>query len=399
MFVFATSGQYLSFPLVSALSGNPVTGASGAISGRRVTDAGSMTVLSGNIVEVAGGLYRANLYDWDTSGAYIDYFFTASGCVPISISTVTTLAISGRLYPNLTSGQLYLASGTPTLPYSGQLSGQLVNANTIQVNGKTAYNMDGTLASGTANFVQFPTTDVAGNSIPADARYAYNVLQLVGGTGQGQTLLLTTYSGNRIYNVLSGSAPVAPDSTSQYVVLGTWQSQLALWVNSGPLPSTPAGYLQTVPQSGNVYLASGTGGTIQSGQVWLASGSPVLVYSGQLSGQPVTPTSGAYVNVPPATISGVNVTATVASGSFVTVPSSTLSGLNVNPASLLNADFSGMATPPRHSLLNASRKLINEWDTSTNSGYLTVFQEDGSTQAFTQAITSQSGAPPITALN
>lgn len=151
----SVSGQYLYFDLVSAISGNPVTGASGSISGRKATDdVSGMIVLSGNIIELGGGMYRANLYDFDTSGLYIGYYFTASGCVPRSFSIVTIDSTSGRLFlnsgqnVNVFSGQLSgqqvnllsgnqtqvwsgtfvnLFSGQSTSPYSGQLSGQQVN--------------------------------------------------------------------------------------------------------------------------------------------------------------------------------------------------------------------------------------------------------------------------------
>lgn len=58
------SGQFVYFTLVSSLSGNAVTGSSGSISGRKSLDGLSgMIVLSGNIIELGGGSYRANLYD------------------------------------------------------------------------------------------------------------------------------------------------------------------------------------------------------------------------------------------------------------------------------------------------------------------------------------------------
>lgn len=155
----AVSGQFLFFDLVSVLSGFPVTGLSGAISGRKATDGISgMIVLSGNIIELGGGMYRANLYDFDTSGLQIGYLFTASGCVPRSFHVDTVDLSSGRNYPasgvnavvppssisgvvansglfttvlpaNLSGvfGTASLNSGESVNVYSGQLSGQQVN--------------------------------------------------------------------------------------------------------------------------------------------------------------------------------------------------------------------------------------------------------------------------------
>src|SRR4051812_34833091 len=78
------SGQFVYFSLISAISGNQVTGASGSISGRKSLDGLSgLIVLSGNIIELGGGSYRGNLYDFDTNGDQVGYFFSASGCVPV----------------------------------------------------------------------------------------------------------------------------------------------------------------------------------------------------------------------------------------------------------------------------------------------------------------------------
>jgi hypothetical protein len=107
----------LYFTLASVFSGLGITGQAAGISGRRSTDGGSQILLSGSISEIGGGQYVANLFDWDTSGNYIGYLFTASGTLPVSFSVTTVDAFSGSFYFN---------SGAVTLNASGQLSGQLV---------------------------------------------------------------------------------------------------------------------------------------------------------------------------------------------------------------------------------------------------------------------------------
>jgi hypothetical protein len=93
------------------------------------------------------------------------------------------------------------------------------------IRGTPAYAFDGTVASATATTVTLPSTDVAGNAIPDLKQYQYCALQIVGGTGVGQVVLLTTATGTaRQYNVLAGTMPTQLDSTSQYDVLEAWQT-------------------------------------------------------------------------------------------------------------------------------------------------------------------------------
>ena len=80
MFDRGRSGQYLYFSLVSAISGNIVTGASGAISGRRSLDGGALSLLSGFVTELSSGQgqYVANLFAEDVTGNCIGFLFTAA---------------------------------------------------------------------------------------------------------------------------------------------------------------------------------------------------------------------------------------------------------------------------------------------------------------------------------
>lgn len=351
------SGQYVYFTLVSSLSGNPVTGASGSISGRKSLDGLSgMIVLSGNIIELGGGSYRANLYDFDTNGDQAGYLFTASGCVPIQYQfDMLDGNGSGRIYIAsgsitsglIASGTVFVASGASTvatlysgqltLPYSGSLSGQVVVA-----------------ASGV-----FSTASL----------------------NSGQSVLV--YSGQ-----LSGQ-PVTLASGTTFLASGS--------ITSGVIVSGVYVNAATTVASGISVVAS------------LYSGQLVSLFSGSFSGQPVNAT--ATVN------SGLSVIATLYSGSLSGQQVDVLTNLDksgyvgtvisgttyVNSgyeSRLLAYDFSGLSVNSgTRCLLNANRKLINRWDLSTNSGYLTVYQEDDSSTAYKQAVTITSGAEPVTGLD
>ena len=83
------SGQFVYFTLVSSLSGNAVTGSSGSISGRKSLDGLSgMIVLSGNIIELGGGSYRANLYDLFSYILLLGNRHSFLGCPSVSDSGV-----------------------------------------------------------------------------------------------------------------------------------------------------------------------------------------------------------------------------------------------------------------------------------------------------------------------
>ena len=150
---------------------------------------------------------------------------------------------------------------------------------------------------------------------------------------------------------------------------------------------TASGINATVPPitiaSGTTYLASGTP-LFYSGYYFLASGQNINVFSGQLSGQTTVPSSGQGY---------------LASGSvFKNTFASGVIAIDF-PYAYLKVDQSGVTGEATRSPINASRKLTNKWDMVTNSGYLTVFKEDDSTEAYKQAVTTLSGALPVTSLD
>ncbi len=189
--------------------------------------------------------------------------FIASGPFVVATATVG----SGSLY--LASGSIFMntfasgvvGGGSGNLPSSWGASG-VVAANVISSVGVAVFNSDGTLASAAATTVTFATTDSAGNSIPDDNRYAYTVIQIVSGTGLGQVVLLTAKNGTRTFNILSGTCPVQLDNTSQYIIVGSWRSEVETWVGSVP-NSLAQGRVDSAFNLRTGTARSGTSNTIQ----------------------------------------------------------------------------------------------------------------------------------------
>ncbi len=225
--------------MVSALSGNPVTGISASISGRFSLDGGAQTLANGPIGEVGGGQYKLGMFAADVNGANCGYLFTSSGCVPVSYTTVTTANVSGNLYLN---------SGQNVNVFSGQLSGQQVNltsGNQVQIWSGTQVN----LFSGQS--VNVYSGQLSGQPI--------SLL-----SGQQVLVYSGQLSGQQV-NLLSGN-------------------QVQLW--SGTFVNLFSG------QSVNVY--SGQSVSLLSGLFYPASGVSTVspIASGQLSGQQVGIVSG-----------------------------------------------------------------------------------------------------------
>jgi len=389
MYVTNQSGQILGFSFISSTSGLAMTGLSGLVNGYVTIDHAAQTTIQGNVIEAGNGGYIANLYSQDINGSICSFLFTApSGAVPVEKTVVTTLSISGQIFTasgiyttaTVQSGTTYLASGTPTLVYSGQLSGQNVNLlsglnSVIFASGSiTAF----TYASG-ANIPLSGFTFIASGAYVNATATVSSGVSVIATLYSGQSTL--TYSGQLSGQPIAGlSGRIYPASGAYVNATATVNSGLSVIATlysgqlSGQLTTLLSGY--SYPASG-VYTTS-QGGSASSGLSVIAtlySGQTTQVYSGSLSGQPIVAQSGLSV----------------------TVYSATLSGLSINVSQIYTYDISG-STPPTHSLVNALRKLVNKWDTTTNSGYLTVFKEDALTQAYTQIFSSTSGGPTPTGL-
>jgi hypothetical protein len=72
-------------------------------------------------------------------------------------------------------------------------------------------------------------------------------------------------------------------------------------------------------------------------------------------------------------------------------------GLNDFADALLKRDMSAVSGESARSPLNAFRKLRNRW--AVGGGTLTVYKEDDTTSAYTEAVSSDAAAEPITGSN
>lgn len=359
------SGQFLFFDLVSVLSGYSVTGFSGAISGRKLIDSNPMALLSGNIIEVSGGMYRANLYDFDTDGNNIGYFFTASGCVPRSFNVITDRSLSGRIYlapgsisgtnvivpvanlsgvvPNIVSGTVFLGSGSIG---SGTInSGVFVTATASVASGGVYlasghflfgsgqyFIASGSIGSGTINsgvFVTATATVGSGVVFLASGHFLFGSGQFYLNSGQRVNVYSGQLSGFTMQPMDTNGSTTLRVNTIQIDTEGAAASLLADILNGtgGTLYADLQGQVLSGTfivsgqmsghridlLSGRSYTASGinTVSPIASGSIFPASGMSVLVYSGQLSGHQVDLLSGRSY-----TASGINTVSPIASGSI-----------------------------------------------------------------------------------
>ncbi len=291
-----TTGQYVSL-LCTDTIGNPTTGVAGSVTFAVTKDNGSpayLTTNSGIPTEdsstKAAGVYTCPLTQAETNADKLNFTGASTNAGIVVVPWLNVPTLPGGF------GDVTITSG-------------IIPANVKQTDGVTYKNYDGTLSAATINSsVSFPLTDAIGNTVPDAGQFAWHELEINGGTGSGQRVLLTTAgSGARQYNVLSGTFPNGADSTSTYVMRANWRA------NTTHLNGTA----QTARDIGaSVLLSVGTG----TGQVNLSSGKvPATLASTDVTGnvaadlqtiktQTVTCSGG--VTVPAATLaSTTNITA------------------------------------------------------------------------------------------
>ncbi len=346
------------------------------------------------------------------NGNQIGFLFTSSGAAPACFTVTTTGGVSGALFlssgqkvsvnSGQISGQLVTAasgvfgtaslnSGQFVLVSSGQLSGQLVNllsGNSVSVwsgtlvNTWTQINVD-TARSGFTSEIQLATTAPSSSGVLVNEQ-----ITLVGGTGTGQSRIITSYSGTNRNASVDAPWVVVPDNTTIYsiehsraiVISGQLSGQLVTAasglfatasLNSGQFALVYSGQLSGQPitlLSGLSYTASGifvtATATIASGTTFLASGQAVslnsgqsvIVNSGQLSGQLVTAASGVFG------------TASLNSGQFVLVYSGQLSGQPITLLSGLSYTASGIFATATATIASGTTFLASGQSTAVNSG-------------------------------
>ncbi len=203
---------------------------------------------------------------WEVELDAVDY----SDSVHFGLTSLpnAAAAASNGLITNGTNA----GSGSASMTWNGDIGGRIIgntattingvgaNVNVIQTDSVTYKNYDGTVASATGSTVTFPALDAIGNAVADLGQFAYHELEINGGTGASQRVLLTTATGTaRQYNVFSGTFPSGADSTSTYVLHDNWRA------NTIKLGGTD----QTARDIGlSVLLSVGVG----TGQVNLSSG-------------------------------------------------------------------------------------------------------------------------------
>lgn len=398
MFDRNRSGQVLYFSLVSALSGNPVTGQVTGISGRASIDGGAQAVIAGTLGETGGGQYQANLYAADVDGNNLGFLFTASGCVPVSFTVVTQQNVSGRIFAASGGNAIVpIASISGVNPASGAfvavppatLSGVIANSGLFVTVPKAT--ISGVIAN-SGLFVTVPIETISG-VIPASGSFVTVLKATISGVIANSGLFVIATAGSGLFVTVpiesisgvipaSGAFVTVPKETISGVVAnsGLFVTATAtvasgtVFLASGSAVNLLSGNV-TSPYSGSlsgqiVSTFSGTTVLPSGGNVGILSGQFVNVYSGQLSGQPIAglsgriypasgiwPASGANAVVPPETLSGVVansglfVTANLLSGNIVGVYSGNLSGQQVTARTV--TDKSG------YILSNSGLDLVN----------------------------------------
>lgn len=414
------SGQAVYFALVSAISGNPVTGASGAISGRKSLDLLSgLIVLSGNIIELGGGSYRANLYDFDTNGDQVGYFFSASGCVPVQYQfdmidgngSGHIFLGSGSITSGLiASGIVFIASGPRVEIPIATLSGVVANSGlTVTVIKET---ISGVIAN-SGLFVTVPPATISGVVANSGLNTNANVIRVAGSSGAAANLgaqygvspratvddtnAATTAFVFEVNNLLSGDSQAAY-AGQELVALGVTNSGFYTTVrataapNSGRTQLTVFPGLPLAPASGDQLLAVGVAPYRQT------SGGYVAVQSGQLSGQGVvTAASGVFATVPIATISG----AIGNSGQFVTLPKETISGVIANSGIFVAVPIATISGVIANSGLFVTVPIATISGVVANSGLFTIADVrfvSGSARAG-QNLAAQYGVVPVSVVD
>lgn len=430
-FMFTNSGQIQSLNEAARFGSGNVYLASGSLSGQQV---------DANAVVASGLSVIASLYSGQTVGVYSGQLsgqgvttlslaansITASvlaansiGSSQLALTAVQEIAggvwqtvltsnlvgvgpadalndILGVLTSGGLSGNVYLASGQFTIPYSGSLSGQrveLFSGNTVSV--LSGAFVTASLASGQFTIPysgQMSGQQVTARTVSDKSGYTAGLISGADFIASGHSTVASLYSGQQTapYSGSLSGQPLSATVASGLFVNASLNSGQQVLVYSGQLSGQP---LTATVGSGLSVVAS------------LYSGQTVNVYSGQLSGQQTTPASGAFVTASLASGQRALPYSGQLSGQFVTPQSGTtfLGSGQVSveiPQASLTYDFSGAPDVSGvRCLLNAERKLINRWSLNAVSGYLRVYKEDDSTAAYDQAVTSTSGAQPITSLD
>jgi len=327
-------------------------------------------------------------------------------------SRLPAALVSGRMDSNMqaaANGVITAAviadSAIDRATFAADTGMQTVRSNTAQAGGASTITLD---ASASA------TNDI----------YNDHLIYLTGGTGAGQAAFITDYVGATKVATIKPAWVTAPDNTTTFAIIpaaSLWHQIMADHVVSG---STGAS-LNAAGSAGDPWTTA-LPGAYGAGTAGKIIGDNLNATVSSRASQTSLDTLDDYVDSEVAAIKAKTdqltfttankVDATIqAAGDFAqgaadkawssgtrtltAIGSGVIAAAELNNIAdaLLKRDWSSVSGEAARSVLNALRKLRNEWSISGTT--LTVKKEDDSTTAYTQTLTATAGADPITAVD
>lgn len=112
---------------------------------------------------------------------------------------------------------------------SGTITGVGVNANLTQINGIAAATSDGTAQAGVAGSIT-----LASGASSVNSTYVDRTVTITGGTGIGQSRIITAYVGATKVATVHRNWDTTPDNTSTYSIGSTAAANVVEWLGSTP---------------------------------------------------------------------------------------------------------------------------------------------------------------------
>ena len=267
-------------------------------------------------------------------------FDSVTGLMCCAVATTNAFFVAGCDY------KVVLTAGTvDSVSVVGTVLG------TFSICNRTPSIRKNTAAAGAVGSI---TLDASASSV--NDFYKGALVFIVGGTGVGQSRLITGYTGSTQVALVSPNWATTPSTDSIFVILPGRQSDLGMI--SGTAVSASSAQLGVNCVQWNAHTVNEA-----------VSGSPVCTLGA---------TQSAYA---PSKV-----------GDAMTITDSTT--LNAIADALLKRDWSSVSGEAARSVLNALRAIRNKWTVS--SGTLTVKKEDDTTTAWTATEAGTAGADPIT---
>lgn len=184
------------------VSGGAITTSSGAVSS--VTTTGTAAVVTTVNGLAAGVITAASIASNAITGAKV-------------ASDVAVASVTGDV------GGKVLGGG------AGTISGVGVNANVTQVNGVAASTFTGTAQAGASG-----TITLASDASSVANAYVDRTVTIDGGTGAGQSRLITAYNSSTKVTTVHRNWDTPPDNTSTYSIGATAVANLVEWLGVAP---------------------------------------------------------------------------------------------------------------------------------------------------------------------